>query len=100
MKKILLSAVALFATMTVNAQEVGQITTDDLVNRIGLTTDKEEKDGKMQSIKIDVAAGTMFCESANVTMSAAFDDGYSPENAAAPKIDDAASERCPGYRYR
>lgn len=89
MKKILLSAVALFATMTVNAQEVGQITTDDLVNRIGLTTDKEEKDGKMQSIKIDVAAGTMFCESANVTMSAAFDDGYSPENAAAPKIDDA-----------
>ncbi|MCR5240576.1 MAG: hypothetical protein K6E15_10515 [Prevotella sp.] len=89
MKKILLSAVALFATMTVNAQEVGQITTDDLVNRIGLTTDKEEKDGKMQSIKIDVAAGTMFCESANVTMSAAFDDGYSPESAAAPKIDDA-----------
>ena len=89
MKKILLSAVALFATMTVNAQEVGQITTDDLVNRIGLTTDKEEKDGKTQSIKIDVAAGTMFCESANVTMSAAFDDGYSPESAAAPKIDDA-----------
>ena len=89
MKKILLSAVALFATMTVNAQEVGQITTDDLVNRIGLTTDKEEQDGKMQSIKIDVAAGTMFCESANVTMSAAFDDGYSPESAAAPKIDDA-----------
>ena len=86
MKKILLSAVALFATMTVNAQEVGQITTDDLVSRIGLTTDKNDE-GK--SIKNDVAAGTVFCESANVTMSAAFDDSYSPENAAAPKIDDA-----------
>lgn len=89
MKKILLSAVALFATMTVNAQEVGQVLTEDLVSRIGLTTEKEEKDGKMQSIKKDVAAGTVFCESANVTMSAAFDDSYSPENAAAPKIDDA-----------
>ena len=85
MKKILLSAVALFATMTVNAQEVGQILTDDLVNRIGLTTDKNDE-GK--SIKNDVAAGTVFCESENVTMSAAFDDSYSPENAASPKIDD------------
>ena len=86
MKKILLSAVALFATMTVNAQEVGQILTEDLVSRIGLTTDKNDE-GK--SIKNDVAVGTVFCESANVTMSAAFDDSYSPENAAAPKIDDA-----------
>ena len=85
MKKILLSAVALFATMTVNAQEVGQISTEDLVNRIGLTTDKNDE-GK--SIKNDVAAGTVFCESENVTMSAAFDDSYSPENAASPKIDD------------
>ncbi len=86
MKNILLSAVALFATMTVNAQEVGQISTEDLVSRIGLTTDKNDE-GK--SIKNDVAAGTVFCESANVTMSAAFDDSYSPESAAAPKIDDA-----------
>ena len=86
MKKILLSAVALFATMTVNAQEVGQILTEDLVSRIGLTTDKNDE-GK--SIKNDVAVGTVFCESANVTMSAAFDDSYSPENCAAPKIDDA-----------
>ena len=86
MKKILLSAVALLATMSVNAQEVGQISTEDLVSRIGLTTDKNDE-GK--SIKNDVAAGTVFCETASVTMSAAFDDSYSPENAASPKIDDA-----------
>jgi hypothetical protein len=86
MKKILLSAVALLTTMTVNAQEVGQILTEDLVSRIGLTTDKNDE-GK--SIKNDVAAGTVFCETENVTMSAAFDDSYSPENAASPKIDDA-----------
>lgn len=71
--------------MTVNAQEVGQILTEDLVSRIGLTTDKNDE-GK--SIKKDVAAGTVFCETENVTMSAAFDDSYSPENAASPKIDD------------
>ena len=85
MKKFLLSAAAIMAAMTMNAQEVGQILTDDLVNRIGLTTDKNDE-GK--SIKNDVAAGTVFCESENVTMSAAFDDSYSPENAASPKIDD------------
>jgi hypothetical protein len=75
MKKFLLSAAAIMAAMTMNAQEVGQILTDDLVNRIGLTTDKNDE-GK--SIKNDVAAGTVFCESENVTMSAAFDDSYSP----------------------
>jgi hypothetical protein len=85
MKKFLLSAAAIMAAMTMNAQEVGQILTDDLVNRIGLTTDKNDE-GK--SIKNDVAAGTVFCESENVTMSAAFDDSYSPESAASPKIDD------------
>ncbi len=61
MKKVLLSAVTLFAAICVNAQEVGQISSDDL----GITSDATS-----------VAAGTEFAKTTNVTMSAGADDTY------------------------
>ena len=85
MKKILLSAVALVAAMSVNAQEVGVIDTEDLVSRLGLTT---EKNAENKPIYNPVSAGAEFCKSENVTMTAAFDDSYAPVSAVGPKIDD------------
>ena len=71
MKKILLSAMALVATMSVNAQEFAPFTAAD-ATRIGFvaTTNAE---GKEEYAKIEVKGGTMLCESESVVSTLAYD---------------------------
>lgn len=61
MKKLLLSAVTLFAAISVNAQEVGQIDPDGL----GITSDD-----------VSVAGGTVLAQMTSVTMYCGADDTY------------------------
>ncbi len=81
MKKVLLSAVAIMAAMSVNAQEVASIDGEAL----GLTSDG-----------VALTAGTVLCETESISMTAGADDTYKTQSVKATVGDGEIDGGCQG----